>query len=114
MDEKYKVYIKTDAEGRVIAINSSAFLESIDGCILIDEGVGDKYHHAQGNYLEKPILNVDGTHNYLFQGNGIREATSTEKATEKASFQAVLPSEDERLAAAESALLALMEGANNV
>lgn len=46
----YIVYVKTDSSGRITAINSSAFLSETDGWVQIDSGVGDKYHHAQGNY----------------------------------------------------------------
>ena len=43
MDD-YIVYIKTDEEGRIIAVNSSAFLDDTADWIQIDSGVGDKYH----------------------------------------------------------------------
>lgn len=51
MENNYKVYVKTDAAGRITAINSNAFLSSLEGWQEIDNGSGDKYHHAQGNYL---------------------------------------------------------------
>lgn len=56
MIEPYKVYVKTDEQNRITAINSSAFLSSLDGWVEIDSGRGDKYHHAQGNYFNKPIM----------------------------------------------------------
>lgn len=49
--ESYKVYIKTDENGNITAVNSSAFLTDIEGWTEIDAGVGDKYHHAQNNYF---------------------------------------------------------------
>lgn len=47
----YNVYVKTDEKGRITAINSDAFLDNTEGWTLIDSGSGDKYHHAQGNFL---------------------------------------------------------------
>lgn len=114
MNEQYQVYIKTDAEWRVTKINSSAFLPDVTGYTLIDEGIGDAYHHAQGNYLDKPLRDNDGLHNYYFDNGTVRESTEQEKQAEKASFPAPPPTEGERLAAAESALLALMKGQINV
>lgn len=51
----YIVYVKTDDENRITAVNSSDFLKNTDGWTEIDSGYGDKYHHAQGNYFAKPI-----------------------------------------------------------
>lgn len=49
--ETYIVYVKTDALDRVIEINSSDFIKDATGWIKIDEGSGDKFQYAQGNYL---------------------------------------------------------------
>lgn len=54
MIEPYKVYIKIDDNGRIVSIDSSAFLHTIEGWIEIDSGYGDKHHHAQGHYFPKP------------------------------------------------------------
>ena len=51
MDESYIVYVCTDDVGHITAINSSAFLTDTAGWTAIDEGCGDRFHHAQGNYL---------------------------------------------------------------
>ena len=50
-----KVYIKTTENNEICEINSEIFLEDTTGYIMIDEGSGDKYAHAQSNYLEKRI-----------------------------------------------------------
>ncbi|MEG2022117.1 MAG: hypothetical protein RR087_11800 [Oscillospiraceae bacterium] len=113
MEEKYKVYIKTDAQGRVVEINSSAFIQDSTKWLQIAEGSGDRYHHAQRNYLEKNIVNADGTHAYIYENKIVRETTIAEQGAERASFPKPSPSIDERLAAAESAVLALM-GVQNV
>ena len=51
----YGVYVRTDDAGRVTAINSDAFLADVTGWTQIDEGYGDRCHHAQGNYLPGPL-----------------------------------------------------------
>lgn len=51
----YEVYVKQDEQGRVIQVNSDAFLPNTEGWVQIDEGEGDRYHHAQGNYFPHPI-----------------------------------------------------------
>lgn len=55
-----KVYAKADEDGRVIAINSDAFLTDTTGWVEIDHGTGDKYHHAQGNYLPGQLMDWRG------------------------------------------------------
>lgn len=46
------VYVKIDSKSVITEINSDIFLHTVGKYTLIDEGVGDKYAHAQGNYLE--------------------------------------------------------------
>ena len=48
-----RVYIKKDSENNITSINSSIFLsqEEMDSMTEIDKGQGDKYAHAQGQYL---------------------------------------------------------------
>lgn len=53
-----------DKESRITAINSSAFLPDITGWTEIDNGYGDKYHHAQGNYFPKSIMDRRGIYRY--------------------------------------------------
>lgn len=56
----YTVYVKADAQGRIIAINSDAFLAVTIGWQAIDSGLGDRYLHAQGNYLPGDLFEPDG------------------------------------------------------
>lgn len=62
--ENYIVYIRTDEQGRILEANSSAFLADTTGWTAIDEGLGDKYHHAQGNYFDGGIYTNDGIPRY--------------------------------------------------
>ena len=81
--KNYIVYAKTDEKNRIIAINSSAFLDNTESWIKIDEGLGDKYHHAQGNYFDNPIYTDDGVPRYkLVDGKAI-ERTSEEIESDK-------------------------------
>lgn len=74
----YKVYVKTDNIGRVISVNSDAFLPDTDGWTLIGEGETDRHHHAQGNYLPKPIMTDQGVPRYKLIGGKVVERTAEE------------------------------------
>ena len=67
--EKIFVYAKTDAFNRIISVNSSEFV-SPDWGEQIDEGYGDPYLHAQGNYFPKPIYTQGGFPRYKLE-NGV-------------------------------------------
>ena len=63
-EQPYKVLVRADAAGRVVAINSSAFVQDAEGLVEIDSGYGDRYHHAQGNYLPLPLMDERGVYRY--------------------------------------------------
>ena len=88
--EDYKVYIKTDSQN-IVAVNSSAFLSDTDGWIEIDRGIGDRYHHAQGNYFPLPIVTDTGIYRYKYDGE-IIEKTDQEIETEEANLPPPEPS----------------------
>ena len=82
----YKVYIQINPSNIVTAINSDAFMVSTLGWVLIDEGEGDKFHHAQGNYLPKPLMTMQGDYQYkLFDGKVV-ERTAEEIAADIAAI----------------------------
>lgn len=60
---EYKVYVRTDSGGIITDINSSAFISG-DGWTEIDCGEGDRFHHAQGNYLGHGLIGDDGIYSY--------------------------------------------------
>ena len=76
---KIKVYAKINENNIITAINSSIFLNNVEGYIQIDEGSGDRYAHAQGNYLEKGLSDRSGRYNYKFEDGKILELTDEEK-----------------------------------
>ena len=74
----YKVYIQTDEQGRVTAVNSDAFIpeDDIENWIEIDEGEGDRYMHSQGNYLLKSLTTEQGIYRYkLVLGKAVERTT---------------------------------------
>ena len=75
---KIKVYIQTDINKTVTAINSSIFLQDTTGWIEIDEGNGDKYAHAQSQYLTKGLMDEKGRFNYKYD-TSLVELTEAEK-----------------------------------
>lgn len=81
-DIKYMVYAKTDENGIITAINSSAFLSDVTEWTDIDEGVGDKYHHAQNNYLSVGLTDENGIFNYKLTDGKPELRTAEEKAPE--------------------------------
>ena len=66
----YGVYIRADEANRITAINSDAFLADLTGWSKIDEGYGDKYHHAQCNYFAEPIADERGVYRYAYVPDG--------------------------------------------
>lgn len=74
----YIVYVKTDNGGRVIAVNSDDFLSDTTGWSKVDEGYGDRYHHAQGHYLPLPLRTDNGVCRYKLVDGAIVERTQEE------------------------------------
>ena len=74
----YKVYVKIDNAGRIVSINSDAFMSGTDGWEQIDEGEGDRFHHAQGNYFPQPIMTIEGVYRYKLVGGKAVERTEDE------------------------------------
>lgn len=107
-NEPTKVYIKTDSNNNVTAVNSSIFLSDFTGWIYIDEGYGDKYAHAQGNYFDKPIMTDDGIYRYKYVNGAVAEKTDEEIAEEIEQLPEPAPTENERLTALENAMLEML------
>ena len=98
MDE-YIVYVRTDDRGCITAVNSSAFLEDTQGWTDIDAGYSDRYHHAQGNYFPKPIMDDRGVWRYKMAGSLPVERTAEEMDADYIEVQE--PTAEERLTALE-------------
>jgi len=101
MDD-YTVYAKTDDNGIILEVNSSAFLSDTSAWTKVGEGFDDKYHHAQGNYLEKGIMDSDGCYNYQYINGAIVERTADDKQAELVSRPPALLSTDEKIELSEA------------
>lgn len=76
-----KVYAKLDTDKYVINVNSEIFLSDTTDYVMIDEGEGDKYAHAQGQYLEKGLMDDKGRYNYKYVDSTLVEVEEEDKPT---------------------------------
>ena len=97
----YIVYAKVDESNRITAINSSAFLADVTGWTEIDSGYGDKYHHAQGNYFDKPLYDERGICRYKLVDGKPVERTQEEMDADYVPPE-VKPTDAERISQLES------------
>ena len=106
----YKVYIKTDEQGRLTAVNSDAFIpeDEIENWIEIDSGSGDKFHHAQGNYFDESIMTEQGVYRYKLVNGMIKKRTEKELRVDIDAIPLPPPTMQEELTALK-AKLAVME-----
>jgi hypothetical protein len=81
MEENIKVYVVVDNDSIINEINSNLFIDNLEEWIQIDEGQGDKYSHAQGNYLDKGLMDMQSKYNYKLVDGKVVELTEEEKAT---------------------------------
>ena len=81
---EYKVYVSLQ-DGYITSINSDIFLseEEIQTMTEIDKGQGNKYAHAQNQYLEKGLVDEHGRYNYKFVSGKVVEVAEVEKPTIK-------------------------------
>lgn len=112
----FGVYIKTDDKGRITAINSDAFLPSLDGWVKIGEGYGDKHHHAQGNYLPSPLMDERGLYCWKLQNGSVDARTKAEmdadyvKPEEKPTIESRVETVEGKTGELEEALEMLLSG----
>lgn len=94
--EPYSVYVQTDEQGRITAVNSSAFVGE-DWGTEIDSGFGDQCHHAQGNYFPQPVYTDDGIPRYKLEDGKPVERTEEEIEADRAALPEPGPTENEKL-----------------
>ena len=82
MNNEYKVYVSLQ-DGYITSINSEIFLseEEMNSMTEIDQGQGDKYAHAQSQYLEKGLVDEHGRYNYKFVEDKVVEVAEADKPT---------------------------------
>ena len=106
----YIVYVKTNDNGYIVAVDSSAFLTDTTDWVEIDQGYGDKYHHAQGNYFPATIYTMGGAYRYKLVDGVPVECTPEEIAEqEEANVSTSTPTQEERIAELEEENAMLME-----
>ena len=77
-----RVFIKTDSKNRITAVNSEIFISDFSGWTEINSGDGDKFAHAQGNYLPKPVMDENGVYRYKYENGAVCERSSDEMAAD--------------------------------
>lgn len=102
-----RVFIKIDSKNRITAVNSEIFISDFSGWTEIDNGDGDRFVHAQGNYFPKPIIDVNGVYRYKFENSEISERSADEMAADMPGDVPMPPSNAE-LAAAIAELAGVM------
>lgn len=112
--QSYIVYVKTDDQNRITAVNSSAFLTDLTSWIEIDGGFGDKYHHAQGNYFDKPVHDERGVCRYKLVDGKPMERTQAEMDADWEEPAPAPGNTNERIEALEAAMHAIEEGIASV
>ena len=85
----YIVYVKPNESGYITAVNSSEFLPDTTGWAEIDSGYGDKYHHAQGNYFQLPIVTDGGAYRYKLVDGKPAECTAEEITAQEETLKPV-------------------------
>lgn len=82
MENEYKVYVSVQ-DGYITSINSEIFLsqEEIQTMAEIDKGQGDKYAHAQSQYLDKELVDEHGRYNYKYVEGKVIEVAEADKPT---------------------------------
>lgn len=86
IQDPYIVYVKTNEDGYISSVNSSAFLTDTDGWVEIDRGYGDRFHHAQGNYFPEAINTDSNAYRYKLadeENKKWRESTPEEIAAQE-------------------------------
>ena len=73
-----RVFIKTDSKNRITAVNSEIFISDLSGWTEIDSGDGDRFIHAQGNYLPKPLTTSEGYYRYKYDNDKVIERSENE------------------------------------
>lgn len=93
----FKVFAMVTDTSNIIDVNSDAFLSDTTGWVQIDEGTGDRFHHAQNNYFPKPKYDERGIPRYAYVKDGSpkwRERTSEEMDADYVPPEPVTPLED--------------------
>ena len=104
-DDKSKVYIQTDTEGRILRCEGGYTTPAdLTGWIEIDEGTGDKYNLCQSHYFDCGLYTMDGIPRYRWDGAAAILRTDEELDSDRAAIPEPKPSKtvEDRLTALEA------------
>ena len=103
---KSKVYIQTDAEGRILRCEGGYTTPAdLTGWIEIDEGDGDKYNLCQSHYFDGGLYTMDGIPRYRWDGSTAVLRTEEDLEADRAARPAPPPTTEERITILEEQLV---------
>lgn len=87
--EKSKVYIKTDAAGRITSCDGGCTTpKDLTGWIKIDDGTGDRYNLCQSHYFDGGLYTMEGIPRYKYADGKCSLRTNAEIEADRAAIQA--------------------------
>ena len=96
--DKSKVYIQTDADGRILRCDGGYTTPAdLTGWIEIDEGTGDRYNLAQSHYFDGGLYTMDGIHRYRWDGSAAVLRSDDELEADRSARPAPPPTTEEVL-----------------
>ena len=99
-ETKSKVYIQTDAEGRILRCDGGYTTPAdLTGWIEIDEGTGDKYNLCQSHYLNGGLYTMQGIPRYKYEGGACVLRSEAEIAADRDALPKPQPSQLDRVEA---------------
>jgi hypothetical protein len=91
---KSKVYIQTDASGRIARCEGGYTTPAdMTGWVEIDEGTGDRYNLCQSHYFDGGLYTMDGIHRYKYADGKCSLRSDAEIDADRASIPAPIPSQ---------------------
>lgn len=91
--EKSKVYIKTDAAGRITSCDGGCTTPAdLTGWTYIDEGNGNKYNLCQSHYFDGGLYTMEGIPRYKYADGKCSLRTNAEIEADRAAIP-VAPSQ---------------------
>ena len=92
-EEKSKVYIQIDNQGRILRCDGGYTTPAdLTGWIEIDEGTGDKYNLCQSHYFDGGLYTMDGIPRYRWDGTQAVARTEEELEADRAAILESKPS----------------------
>ena len=77
----YGIFVRTDEQGRVIAVNSEGLLPDLTGWVRVGEYESET-PYAQGGHFGQPILTDDGAWRYKLVDGQVVERSPEEMASD--------------------------------